>query len=143
MVCEGHWPACSQLYLLCALGLCDFPVTTGAALSGPCSAGVTSWMLLWAVVVSASPNWLFAVTGPSTGMAFAVQLPKCIYVEMLEEWLLLQAYSGLWRERGHGSLPPAALSMAVRNDIIHAAVSALEPGLCAAFLDYAERLQSE
>ncbi|OLQ06432.1 hypothetical protein AK812_SmicGene10277 [Symbiodinium microadriaticum] len=80
--------------------------------------------------------------GPSIDMAIALQLPKGAYVEMLEEWLLLQAYSGLWREMGHVSLPPA-LSMAVRNDIIHAAVNALEPELCTVFLDYAEKLQRE
>ncbi|CAE7522643.1 CFDP2, partial [Symbiodinium necroappetens] len=81
-------------------------------------------------------------SGPSIGMVIALQLPKGVYVEMLEEWLLLQAYSGLWREMGQDKLPPA-LSMAVRNDIIHAAVTALEPELCAVFLDYAERLQKE
>ena len=40
-------------------------------------------------------------------MATEVPLPASIYVEQLEEWLLLQAYSRLWRQQGGLSIPPA------------------------------------
>ena len=141
MVCEGHWPAARSCTAPCHGGLfpsscrCSFPA--GALLC------IRSFLTvpLAAVVVSLS-HVPPAGDGPSIDMAIALQLPKGAYVEMLEEWLLLQAYSGLWREMGHVSLPPA-LSMAVRNDIIHAAVNALEPELCTVFLDYAEKLQRE
>ena len=72
-------------------------------------------------------------------MARAVQLPKPIYCELLEEWLLLQAFENMWLDMGHDSFPPA-FAMLTRNDLVAEACLRLESPDKESFLDYADQL---
>ena len=74
-------------------------------------------------------------------MATPLPIPPCIHVEMLEEWLLLQAFRKLWYLEGHESMPPS-LAMLVRNDLIHWASHSLSAEGYAIFLEYAAQLEA-
>ena len=73
-------------------------------------------------------------------MAQLLPYPTDVYTDALEEALLLHAAINLLHEQGRGTLPPAAMGLAVRNDIISWAGQALEPEQRKAFMRYAQSL---
>ncbi|CAE7712920.1 CACNA1B [Symbiodinium sp. CCMP2592] len=73
-------------------------------------------------------------------MAVELNMPRCIYAEQLEEWLLLEAFSRLWQEQGKGHLP-ITHSLAVRNDLLHSASHLLDAESSRELHRYAEQLQ--
>ena len=65
-----------------------------------------------------------------------------MYYELLEEWLLLQAFENMWLAKSKGSFPPA-FAMLTRNDLIAEACNHLDATDKDSFLVYADQLSEQ